>query len=394
MSGKPKPRLNAKIIHVDIGTLEEIVDQVVSTVENARTEIYDIADEARKEYEGLAADLFALKEEARAIIAEVEKCERAERQARQRLVEVSRNFKSTSEDEIKAAYDTASQLQVRLASLREQEKSLLRRRDDLERSLKRVSDIAHRAEGLMEQVNMAVRMLKGNFEQITEQLGDIAKRQNLALWMIQAQEEERKKIARELHDGPAQGLASLIMRMDWIDRIWDQDREKARQEMNQLKAMARENINEVRRVIFDLRPVSLDELGLVPALRDYLGEYEAKHALAVHFQLVGQERRLESTLEVALFRLVQEALTNVKKHAGVTEATVKLETSPEMVTVIIRDEGQGFDPEVIHKQRGHYGIIGMKERVEFFGGEIKVNSKPGHGVQVTIKLPLAQGGNA
>jgi two-component system sensor histidine kinase DegS len=154
--------------------------------------------------------------------------------------------------------------------------------------------------------------------------------------------------------------------------------------------MVRENIAEVRRVIFDLRPMALDDLGLVPALKRYLTDYQDKHELEVHFLFFGEERRLPLPVEVALFRLIQEALSNVRKHAEVNEAMVKLEIASHVVTVVVKDDGRGFDVRNA-TGKGRYGLLGIKERVELFGGELNIKSRMGHGTQVIVSIPLGEG---
>ena len=275
------------------------------------------------------------------------------------------------------------------AELRATLQSLLDNKTKPLGSLGRIEQLALRAESMVERVNVVIKMLKGNAEAITGHLEDAFKKQQLGIWIVQAQEEERRRVARELHDGPAQSLANLVMRLNLIERLWDQDQEWVRREVGALTDMVRENIAEIRRVIFDLRPMALDDLGLVPALKRYLTDYQDKYQLKVHFLFFGEERRLPLPIEVALFRLIQEALSNVRKHAGVDDATVKLEIAPQVVTVVIKDDGRGFNVKYA-SGKGRYGLLGIKERVELFGGEFTVKSRLGHGTQVIVSIPLEE----
>ncbi len=375
---------------IDLTVLEEIVQDVVDTVERAREDIYFLADQARREYTRLAGELMELKQEVDEVIRMVEECEKEEKKSRRRLMEVSRDFDKYTEEDIKEAYDNARNMQVQLSILRERERNLNHRRDMLERNLRHIEQLAQRAESMVERVNVVVKMLKGNAEIISDQIGDALKKQQIGIWIVQAQEEERRKIARELHDGPAQSLANIVMRLSLIERLWEQDQEWVRREISALTSMVRDNITEVRRVIFDLRPMALDDLGLVPAMRRYLADYRDKHGLDVHFLFFGEERRLPLPIEVALFRLTQEALSNVRKHAEVDEALVKLEITPQMATIVIKDDGRGFDvARAIEK--GRYGLLGMRERVELFNGELNIKSRLGHGTQVIISIPVGEG---
>jgi two-component system sensor histidine kinase DegS len=374
---------------VEIVALENIFETMLFTIEKSRDDIYAIADEARQEFLRLSGELRELKHETLDIISQVETCELQEKASRVRLMEVSKNFDFFTEQDIKDAYDEARRLQVELSRLRENEKSLIKRRDDLERGLRRIEQIAQRAETLVERVNVVVKMLKGNVEFITTKLSDVNRKQQLGIWLIQAQEEERRKLARELHDGPAQGLANLVIRLEIIEKLWDQDQKRVKGEIAALKELARENIGEVRRVIFDLRPMALDDLGLVPALKRYLEDYQGKFGIKVDFRLFGEEKRLVIPLEVALFRLIQEALSNIHKHAQVDEATVKMEFDRKFVTTVIKDEGIGFEVDAI--DQGKFGLMGMRERVELFGGSFTVKSRPQKGTKVILRVPLGKG---
>nr|WP_287193467.1 sensor histidine kinase [Syntrophothermus sp.] len=370
-----------------------MVNDIMTTIESGREEIYGIADTARNELARLQGELEQLKSEILSTIAEVESCEREERMARVRLMEVSRDFQAYSEEDIKQAYEEAHRLQVQLSALREKEKQLRHRRDELERHLKQVESIARKAEGLVDRINMVLKMLKGNVGVITGHLEEANKKQQLGLWVIQAQEEERRRISRELHDGPAQNLANIVMRLELMERLWDKDLERVRRELAELKEVVRQNLSDIRRVIFDLRPMALDDLGLVPAIKRYLADYAQKYDMEIDFLFFGEERRLDLAREVAVFRLIQEAITNVRKHAGTDRAQVKLGIAPEKVTVVIKDEGCGFDVEAVREgKKESFGLLGMQERVGLFGGKFRVKSAPGQGTQVIIEVPLEREG--
>ncbi|MGE5398745.1 MAG: sensor histidine kinase [Chitinophagales bacterium] len=379
--------------NLGLAELEKVFESIVYTVERGRQEIYEIANDARKEYERLAAETWEIKNETTSIISQVDCYEKEEKSARIRLMEVSRNFYAFDEEDIKTAYDEARELQVKVSVLREKEKQMLVRRDELERSLKRMEVVFNRAEGLVEKVNMVLRMLKGNMEAFSIKLEKANKHQRLGMWLAQAQEEERRKIARELHDGPAQGLANLVMRIELIEKLWDRDQVRAREEMGVLRELIRENIADVRRVIFDLRPMALDDLGLVPALKRYLVDYQDKYNFETEFLFFGEERRLPLPVEVALFRMVQEAVNNTRKHGQTSSVTVKLEIAENHITSVIKDRGCGFDTAIIKNGNASYGLMGMKERVSLLGGEFTIKSKPGRGTSVIIHLPLVQEGD-
>jgi len=281
-----------------------------------------------------------------------------------------------------------------LSALREKERQLRKRRDELERHLRHVERVVREAEALIDRVGMILKMLQGNVGVITGHLEESYKKQQLGIWIIQAQEEERRRISRELHDGPAQNLANIVMRLELMERLWDQDIERVRRELSDLKQIVRQNLTDIRRVIFDLRPMALDDLGLVPAIKRYLADYGEKYGLAIDFLFFGEERRLDLAREVAIFRLVQEAVTNVRKHAMTGRAQIKLEMAPEKVTVVVKDNGRGFDVNRVREQKGErLGLLGMEERVGLLGGKLHVQSAIGQGTRVIIEVPVRQEGD-
>jgi two-component system sensor histidine kinase DegS len=362
---------------------------MVATIDEGREQIYSIADEARAECTQLQTELAELRYETAATITEVELFEREEKQARVRLMQVSQDFDAYTEEDIEEAYKKAREAQIKLFTLREKERQLRQRRDDLERHLQRVESIARRAERLVERINVVFKMLAGNVDTITGQLEESYKKQQLGVWLIHAQEEERRRVSRELHDGPAQNLANIVMRLELMERLWDRDQKRVKKELANLKDTVRQNLADIRCIIFDLRPMALDDLGLVPALKRYLADYSDKYEMDIDFLFYGEERRLDLAREVAVFRMIQEAITNVRKHAGTDRAQVKLEIAPENIIVIVRDRGFGFDVDKVRGQRREsFGLLGMQERVGLFGGEFKVKSTVGQGTKVIIEVPV------
>ena len=193
-----------------------------------------------------------------------------------------------------------------------------------------------------------------------------------------------------MHDGPAQLLANVMMRSDLIEKIYrERGIEEALEEIRGLKKTVRDALYEVRHIIYDLRPMALDDLGLVPTLKKYLQtveEYNKVRNIRIPFVFIGKERRLNSKMEVALFRLIQESVQNALKHAEPKEIQVKLEVNLHRVIAIIKDDGIGFDPSV--KKEGSFGIRGMKERVELLEGKLAIQSEKGVGTKVIIDVPI------
>ncbi len=213
-------------------------------------------------------------------------------------------------------------------------------------------------------------------------------KQDFGLRIIEAQEEERRRLSREIHDGPAQMLANVIIRSDLVERVYkEKGINEALVEIRSLKSMVRDSLYEVRRIIYDLRPMALDDLGLIPTLKKYLHTLEDYNkSMVIQFTLLGKEERLSTEYEVALFRLVQESVQNAIKHAEANLIHVKMELNKDYVVIVIKDNGKGFD--VVEKKEGSFGIIGMRERLDLLEGSMSIDSKPSVGTVVMLQVPL------
>nr|WP_025853540.1 two-component sensor histidine kinase DegS [Bacillus velezensis] len=381
---------------MDSKVLDSILMKMLKTVDGSKDEVFQIGEQSRQQYEQLVEELKQIKQQVYEVIELGDKLEVHTRHARNRLSEVSRNFHKFSEEEIRNAYEKAHKLQVELTMIQQREKQLRERRDDLERRLLGLQEIIERSESLVSQITVVLNYLNQDLRQVGLLLADAQAKQDFGLRIIEAQEEERKRVSREIHDGPAQMLANVMMRSELIERIFrDRGTEDGFQEIRNLRQNVRNALYEVRWIIYDLRPMALDDLGLIPTLRKYLyttEEYNGK--VKIHFQCIGdtENKRLAPQFEVALFRLAQEAVTNALKHSESEEITVKVEVTADFVVLIIKDNGKGFDiKDAKQKKNKSFGLLGMKERVDLLEGTITIDSKIGLGTFIMIKVPLSLG---
>ncbi|OAT81586.1 histidine kinase [Bacillus sp. MKU004] len=374
-------KINTKLLDV-------ILEKMVDTVDQSKDEIFQIGEQCRNDFEDLNRELTEVKEMVIKVIDEGDELTRKSRLARLRLSEVSKHFQTYSEDQVREAYEAAHDLQMKLSMNRQLEKQLRDRRDELQRRLQSLGDTIDRAEHLCTQISVVLNYLNSDLRQVNEALEDAKQRQDFGLQIIEAQEEERKRLSREIHDGPAQMMANVLMRSDLIDRVYrEKGSDEAIKEIRDLKKMVRSALYEVRRIIYDLRPMALDDLGLIPTLRKYLSTIEEyNHKTSIQFVNIGLDIRLPSKYEVALFRLVQECVQNALKHAESSHIQVKVEVKKDKITVVVKDNGRGFDIET--QKTGSFGIMGMKERVDLLEGDITIDSKIGAGTVVLIQVPL------
>lgn len=206
--------------------------------------------------------------------------------------------------------------------------------------------------------------------------------------VVQAQEAERQRIGRELHDETGQSLTAIGLGLRGVTNTLYQDPEKAANHLKQLQGLVAHSLTELQRLISDLRPSHLDDLGLTAALRWYAGEVENRAGIKVHFEVRGTQQELTSEAKTALFRVVQEALTNIIKHAYAQNVSIQLDYGVQGVTVIVRDDGRGFDlKHQTSSNRPSWGLIGMQERATLLGGSVEVQSQIGQGTQVKVVIP-------
>ncbi len=374
----------------DSSMLDKIINETLLHIERSQEQIYDIAENSRQEYKNIQNELAVIKNNVAEMIDRVEQLSAKEKKARIHLAEVSKNFKRYNEDDIKNAYEKAQELQLELANLRYQEQIIRFKRDNMEQSLRRMQNMLEKAEDMMSHLGVVLNYLGNNMDNIFSKLKEIKQIQQLGISIIKAQEEERKRVAREIHDGPAQLLANIVMRAEYILKLMDIEPHSVRVELISLQELVRQSLQDVRKIIFELRPMVLDDLGLVPALHRYVEDYKKQFKINAEFVFFGKQERLSPTVEVALFRVVQEALNNVHKHARAHQVMVKVEQLDNRITVSIRDDGAGFDIDTVtkNKNRECYGLINMRERTQILHGEFKINSAPGKGTVIIIVLPL------
>ena len=376
------------IKNVDIGTLDKIVKKTISSIRDSRGQIYDVYEMARDELETVKRDVERIKEETAAVIKKVDELERNERKARIHLMEVSRDFKNRTEEEVREAYEEARKIQIDVAVTREQEQNLRRQRDEMEVRLRNLGGTVAKAEQLVSQVGVVLDYLGDQMSEAFSQIESLQNAHELGAQVIRSQEEERRRVARDIHDGPAQAIANIVFRAEVCERLIDTDTQRAKSELKALREHIRNTLAEIRKIIFDLRPMALDDLGLAPTIRGVLDVFREEYGLFTEVAVIGKERRLESHVEIGIFRVVQEALNNIVKHAQASSAKVRIEFAAAGVTVLVEDDGKGFEMTEGELPSGHYGIMGMRERMQLLNGKLSIKSAPRRGTRVMISVPL------
>lgn len=307
---------------------------------------------------------------------------------------ISKEFKKYSEEDIKKAYETTKDLQVQVIHQRKQEEQLRAQRSDIEHQLKRMRSTLERAEYITSHVASAMNYLKLVLTNIDDTILEVQKKEELGIRIIMAQEEERQRVARDIHDGPAQSLSNLALKTELCEKLVDMNLDRARNELRELKRLVRGSLQEIRKIIFDLRPMSLDDLGLIATLKQYTNRFMDETGVDVILETYSEHIHVDSLVEVAVFRIIQEALNNVVKHADATQVFINLKIVEDTLIGSIIDNGQGFDIEDQKFQpardvrTGGFGIYSMKQRAELLRGKFSLKSQMGKGTTIRLEIPI------
>lgn len=365
--------------------LERIIKDMTDVVEKSKDEIFYISEEAFNEHAYLQSELVELKLKVINIINRGDELEIEVKNSKNLLATVSQQFDRYSENDIKHIYERTHKLQTELIMVGQEEKVLRSKRDDIERRLIRLNKTVEYADEVGRKVAVVLTYLHDDFSQVNEALDNAQQKQQLGLKIIEAQENERKKLSREIHDGPAQTLAHILMQSEIVDLSFREGNvDLALEEVKAIRTNIRASLHEVRRIIYDLRPMALDDLGLFPTVKKY-ATTAIGDKLNLDLNFTGDDKDVEPTYEIAIFRLVQEALQNILKHAFAENIILHIKIKEKQINILIEDDGVGFD--FMHDKEQSFGIIGMRERVDLLDGSISINSLVGQGTKITVVLP-------
>jgi two-component system sensor histidine kinase DegS len=350
------------------------------TASETQQKVEELHGTANADLDRVRRELAEIETLLRQTSAEVEKLAQREMTVSNRLRDLEVNVDKYSKADIKNFYTSAQEVQMRLQMMRSQLEQLNFRQQTLKTRQSQLFELVTALEPLL---GMAAP--SSSNRPADEGEGTIAN-------IIQAQEKERLRISLQLHDGPAQSMSNLVLRAEICQRLLDRDLDQTRAELSGLKTAINVTLQDTRRFIFDLRPMILDDLGLVPTLRRYVQQFSEKNNLEVNLMVQGIDGRLPNHYEVAIFRFIQEALNNVAKHANATQARVLLETSGNSIHVSVEDDGGGFHiSEVLADQSGrrNLGIATLRQQAEaLLRGEFGMESAVGRGTRVAAVVPL------
>jgi two-component system sensor histidine kinase DegS len=335
-----------------------------------------LSEEYGKEYEQTQRELKEIDLLIQQTTGEVERLAQRNTQVTNRLRQIEAALDTVPQQDIREAYAAVLDTQQRLFTMRGQ----LEKLQSNQRNMERYLDLLRNILELARQAEPGV--------QVAEE-GEPS--QPLVVRIIEAQERERLRLSRQMHDGPAQSLTNLILQAEICERLFETDAERARAELANLRNAVAGTFQKVKQFILNLRPMMLDDLGVVPTMRRYVDSFADNSGVATHLMVTGKERRLESHKEVTIFRLVQELLNNAVEHAHATTVQINLDIGDDVARVSVEDNGSGFEltESLTSPEAEVLGLATMRERVEMLGGQIYFDSGLGRGTKVSFNLPVS-----
>lgn len=300
------------------------------------------------------------------------------------LRSIKENLDTTPREDIRDKYDEGLDVRFRLATMRGQLEKFEGNYEYMEKQIELLNQVLTAIQGfdsLGEEDGGAAGAGSGEFD---------------IIGLIRTQEEERQRLARAMHDGPAQSLTNFILQAEICERLFSRNPERASEELINLKTNASKTFQKVRDFIFDLRPMMLDDLGVAPTVRRYVESYREKNDIDVQLEILGEERRLENYREVMVFRGIQDIMGMSRDYANPTQMSITLDMSPSVIRVSIEDNGRGFassgmfDNELPHTDARVDQLRMLRSRWGMVGGIVEVNSDENEGTRIRMELPTGE----
>jgi two-component system sensor histidine kinase DegS len=346
--------------------------------ETASTPLQLLAEDTRKDYDQTQRELKEIDILIQQTSAEVDRLAQRNAQVNNRLRQVENTFDTVPRSDIQEVYTAVMDAQKRLFMMRGQLEKLQSDQQHLQRYVNRLSRFLEVVQGA------EVSPGRTRSDEAPGQPPPVVR-------IIETQEQERQRLVRQLHDGPAQSLTNLILQAEICERLFDSDAARARAELGNLKTAVVSTFQKVRDFMADLRPMMLDDLGLIPTLKRYVDTFNEKSGVPTTLTFTGAERRLAPYKEVTIFRVIQELLNNARQHSHATHIQIIVDMGDTTVRASVEDNGSGFNPQDVLSPGGSHKTVGLltqRERVEMLSGQFQIESSPGHGTRAWFEIPV------
>ncbi len=369
-------------------SLDKVINDVILSIQSGQEEIFNISENVLKECELILQEIEKFKAKVLVVIKETEKLTKEEKESRQKLFLVSKNIGEYSENDIRKAYNEAKDKQVQLLLKREEEQNLIRERNQLEIRLKKNYEIVEQAESLMSKMKSVMDFLVSDLVDLGKTISNLEDKTQIGMKIIKAQEEERRRIARDIHDGPAQNIASLVIKTEIVEKLLKRGNIHIEDELKDIKTQLRAVLKEIRGIMYDLRPISLDEVGLIPTIERMAADMSYEKNIAIEIKKISDYPIFNSLNKLIVYRIVQESLNNIIKHSGAKNVVIRMDVRQDSINGSVSDDGKGFDADSFMEAKDKsFGLSSMKERAEIAHGSITIKSVVGKGTKIMFSIP-------
>lgn len=369
-------------------SLDKVINDVILSIQSGQEEIFNISESVLKECELILQEIEKFKAKVLVVIKEAEKLTKEEKESRQKLFLVSKNIGEYSENDIRKAYNEAKDKQVQLLLKREEEQNLIRERNQLEIRLKKNYEIVEQAESLMSKMKSVMDFLVSDLVDLGKTISNLEDKTQIGMKIIKAQEEERRRIARDIHDGPAQNIASLVIKTEIVEKLLKRGNIHIEDELKDIKTQLRAVLKEIRGIMYDLRPISLDEVGLIPTIERMAADMSYEKNIAIEIKKISDYPIFNSLNKLIVYRIVQESLNNIIKHSGAKNVVIRMDVRQDSINGSVSDDGKGFDADSFMEAKDKsFGLSSMKERAEIAHGSITIKSVVGKGTKIMFSIP-------
>ena len=352
-------------------SLDKVINDVILSIQSGQEEIFNISESVLKECELILQEIEKFKAKVLVVIKEAEKLTKEEKESRQKLFLVSKNIGEYSENDIRKAYNEAKDKQVQLLLKREEEQNLIRERNQLEIRLKKNYEIVEQAESLMSKMKSVMDFLVSDLVDLGKTISNLEDKTQIGMKIIKAQEEERRRIARDIHDGPAQNIASLVIKTEIVEKLLKRGNIHIEDELKDIKTQLRAVLKEIRGIMYDLRPISLDEVGLIPTI-----------------ERMAADMSYEKNIAIEIKKISDYPIFNSLKHSGAKNVVIRMDVRQDSINGSVSDDGKGFDADSFMEAKDKsFGLSSMKERAEIAHGSITIKSVVGKGTKIMFSIP-------
>jgi len=357
------------------------LDSIITSMNDGKEEIFAITEQINKENRQVKADIAEVRREIRLYNAQIEKLKKMELESRKTLLIVSSDFNKYNSDDIKDAYDNSYNLQQDLMKKQLEIDSIIKKLELFENRIQKNNELVSKADELLSRIEIMSDYMKLD-SSIDSESEDL-----FTKWIL-FQENEKNRIARDIHDGPAQTIASLVIRSDIIRKLIEKDSPNTTiyKEIEQLKFQLRSVIKEIRKIMYDLRPTSLDELGFSSSIHGLISKTEEDCNIKFSVSIDEESEIRNSNLKIICFRIIQESLNNIIKHSKAEKAYIYVKITTDYIDMIVQDNGVGFDTTKINSDNS-FGLSSLKERVALVNGNVNIDSKFSKGTAINVKIP-------